>query len=1098
MRCPACASENSDRVRSCAECGLPLAAPCEECGRRNPPNTPRCNKCGRDLNVARNSSAERRQITVFFADIADSTSLAERLDPEDLRDLYARYHSVCADVVRRYDGLLAQYLGDGILVYFGYPAAHEDDAARAIRAAIDLLDAADSMGPHSSRPRIRIGIHTGLVVVGDVGAGVRGEQLALGEAPNIAARLQSEAAPDTIVISDATRKLVAGQFDLENLGPRSLKGLSRPMQIFRVLACSETKSRFQAMKTALGLTSFIGREREVQQLRAAWAEAGSGRGRTLLLRGEAGMGKSRLLEATQQLAAGISHEVFAIQCSPYQMNSPLQPVIDMLERHIGVEAETTAIRKLDLIEQFAAERGGEAKESIAAVAELLSVTATDHYPALDMAPARRRQWLVEVLAGMLLESAAGLPVLLLVEDLHWADPSTLDLLGEMIARQTNLPALIICTARPEFPPQWQTQPNYAEIRVDSLSPDDTRALVAVVAGLKPLPLAVREEIVARTGGVPLFVEAVTRSVMESGILREVDDCYELIGPVPPGLVPPTVQDSLMARIDRLGPDRAVAQLAATIGRESTFELLEAVLCQPKEELARALRHLVDLELVSETGTPPASTYRFRHALIQDAAYESLLRRTRQQFHGRIAEVLTTRFPDLAETRPELLARHYERAGRTADAIAGWVKAGLQARDDMALRECVAYLQRAVCLLETLAEDDPSSLQVEMDVQLALGQALTATFGWASRELETAFLRARDLCKTLGNSQGLLHVSIALSGMYFMRGFLDRALEIAESVVEMAAGTGDPALEIAAMHVISYPTYYAGHFCRALKYGERAIALYTPERELSITAAFHIPSTFFCSTLASWCLWHLGYPDRADEIRREAWARIEALDIPSCSAFALGLTLQLLYLRRDYAALAAAADQVHKFATDGGYLYWIGQSRVFRGWAWAMTGDVEAGITEMKAGVESERLTGTCIVMPQWELMIAEAELRAGRAGEALSTTARGLEFMQRNGEHAEESELYRVKGEIHYVEEDEQAGEASLRRAIEIARSQEAKMLELRAVVALARRMLGQGRTEEGQALLRPIYEWFQEGFDTAELSDARELLSASVRSMHA
>jgi len=316
------------------------------------------------LNVPRTPSAERRQITVFFADIADSTSLAERLDPEDLRDLYARYHSVCADVLRRYDGHLAQYLGDGVLVYFGYPAAHEDDAARAIRAAIDLLDAAGTIGSQSSRPRIRIGIHTGLVVVGNVGAGVRGEQLALGEAPNIAARLQSEAEPDTIVISDATRKLVAGQFDLENLGPRSLKGLSRPMQIFRVLACSEATSRFHAMKIALGLTSFIGREREIQQLRTAWVEAFGGRGRTLLLRGEAGMGKSRLLEAAEQIARGRSHEVFAIQCSPYQMNSPLQPVIDMLERRIGVEAETTAIRKLDLIEQFAAERGGEARESI--------------------------------------------------------------------------------------------------------------------------------------------------------------------------------------------------------------------------------------------------------------------------------------------------------------------------------------------------------------------------------------------------------------------------------------------------------------------------------------------------------------------------------------------------------------------------------------------------------------------------------------------------------------------------------------------------------------------------------------------------------------
>ena len=1095
MQCSSCGTENSARVKFCAECGTPIGIPCPDCAFRNAREASVCGGCGRSLDSAQAPLAERRHLTVFFADIVGSTALAERLDPEDLHELYARYQAICAEVVQRYEGHLAQYLGDGILAYFGYPAAHEDDATRAVRTGLEILERAGSIEMRGNRPRVRIGIHTGLVVVGDTGGSGRREQLALGEAPNIAARLQSEALPDTIVISDATRQLLAGQFALEDLGSRTLKGLSRPMQIFRVVGKSGATSRFNAMKTAQGLTPFVGREREVELIRAAWAEAAEGHGCTLLLRGEAGIGKSRLLEAAEQIAITRLHEVFAAECSPYQMNSPLHPIVEMIERRMGSEKDMPPADKLDLVEQFAAGRGVRLEEAAPALAGLLSVPTLGRYPEIEIPSARRRQWAIEVLAELLLHSVGGSPVLLLLEDLHWADPSTLDLLREMVARQTNLPVLVVCTTRPGPPAAWFDRPNCREIQVESLSPDDTRALVARVAGGKPLPLALREELVARTGGIPLFVEAVTRTVMEAGILRELDDRYELTGPLPPGLIPATVQDSLMGRIDRLGADRNVAQLAATIGRESSFELLQAVLGKPTEALAHALRRLVELELVSESGVPPASTYTFRHALIQDAAYESLLRKTRQEFHSRIAEVLINRFPDIAETKPELLARHFEGAGRTGEATAGWMKAGQHAQRRLALRECVAYLQKAISLLETLPEDDPGRLRSEMETQLALAQALTATLGWASHELETSCIRARDLCRMLGNSTGLLQAYIALSTMYFLRGTIGQSLEAAKSVLDMALQIGDPVLQISARHAISAPAFHLADFAQAREHTEQALALYTLERERAVVALFHIPSSFACGHILSVNLWFLGYPEQAERALRRARAGIEALNIPACTTIALGYSLHSHYLRRDHAAIAPRAQQAYELSTKEGSLFWAAQSRIFRGWAQAMSGDAEAGIADMKEALESYRLTGSGLLTPQWCLMMGEAQLRAGRPDEALVALAGGLRHAAEYQEHAHESELYRLRGEIHLMQGESVAGETSLRRAIEIAQTQQAKMLELQAAIALARLQRDQGRSAEARALLQPLNDWFREGYDMPELREARAILASSGRS---
>jgi class 3 adenylate cyclase/predicted ATPase/ABC-type transport system involved in cytochrome c biogenesis ATPase subunit len=1066
-----------------------MGVPCPECGFRNARDAAVCGGCGRTLDTDHAAVAERRQLTVFFADIVGSTALAESMDPEELRELYGEYQAACAEAFKRYAGHLAQHLGDGVLAYFGYPAAHEDDACRAVRSGLEILKRVQSIGRGADNLQIRIGIHTGLVVVGDVGTGSRREQLALGEAPNIAARLQSEAAPDTMVISDATRRLVGGLFDLEDLGSRTLKGLGRPMQLFRVLGSSGTTNRFHALAAGGGLTPLVGREAEGREFQAAWTEVSQGHGRTLLLRGEAGIGKSRLLEAARHAAGNRLHEVFEAQCSPYHVNSAFHPLIEMLERRMAIEKDLPAAEKLDLLEQFSAGRGAASDEATAALAELLAVPSGDRYPQALLEPAQRRQKMIQTLAGLLLHAVGGSPVLLLVEDLHWADPSTLELLGEIVARQVNLPVLAVFTTRPEFDAPWPAHSHRREIQVGALSPDDTRGLVAKVAGPKPLPLSLIEELVARTGGIPLFVEAVTRTVLEAGILRERDDRYELTGPLPSGLIPATVQDSLMGRIDRLGADRAVAQLAATIGREFTFDLLQNVLGKPTEALAHSLRHLVELELVSQSGIPPASTYVFKHALIQDAAYESLLRKTRQEYHSKIAEALVLRFPELAETTPALLARHYEGAGRIDDAIASWMRAGKQAQTHSALRECVAHMRKTIALIDALPESHPHRAAAALEAHSAMLPALQSTLGWGSRDSEEACIRVRDLCVQLNDGPGMLTAQWGLWGVYFVRGEIRRSIEAGRPVLEMTLATDNPAAHLVARHCVGYSRYYHGDFAEAREHAEKALEHYTPERERAIVTAGRMPSSFSCANFLTMSLWFLGYPDQAEQARLKSWAVIEALDIPACTALGLGDGLMIHYARRDLSAIGARVERLYALSTEGGLLLWAGQARIYRGWLQAMQGDPEAGLAEMKSGVEAYRLTGSGVQMPHWCLMTAEARWRAGRLEEATESISEGLATAEEHEERVYESELYRVRGEIQFEQGADADGEASLRRAIEVARAQNAKMVELRAALAFARLVR---RESEARELLRPLDDWFLEGRDMPELREARTILGGN------
>ena len=599
----------------------------------------------------RPAEAERRQLTVLFCDLVDSTVLASQLDPEDLREVVRAYQETCAKVIARFEGHIAQYLGDGLLVYFGYPLAHEDDAQRAVRAGLGMVEALGQLNIRLKQDRgvelaVRLGIHTGLVVVGEVGGGARQEQLALGETPNLAARLQGIAAPNTVVISAATVQLLGGFFAYQSLGTPALKGLAQPLEVYRVLYESTARSRLEAAGST-GLTPLVGREQEVGLLRERWAQVKDGMGQVILLSGEAGIGKSRLVQVlTEHVAAEPQAWLTPCQCSPYYQNTALYPMIELLERvALRFDREESPQQKLRKLEGFLVQYGLPLTEAVPLFAALLSLPLGTDYAPLTVSPEQQKQQTLHALLTVMLRIAAQQPMLFVMEDLHWVDPTTLEFLTLLVDQGPTARILALWTFRPDFSPPWTGRSHLTQVTLPRLPRQQATEMTDRVAHGKALPAEVVEQVVAKTDGVPLFVEELTKMVLESGLLQEREDRYELTGPLPPLAIPTTLHDSLMARLDRLATVKSLAQLGATLGREFSYALLQAVSPWDEETLQRGLHQLVEAELLYQRGLPPQATYLFKHALIQDAAYQSLLRSTRQQYHQRIAQVLEARFPE---------------------------------------------------------------------------------------------------------------------------------------------------------------------------------------------------------------------------------------------------------------------------------------------------------------------------------------------------------------------------------------------------------------------------------------------------------------------
>ncbi len=1096
MRCGRCQAEAPSDALFCPACGTALSVVCAACGSAHAPGDRFCKRCGQPLNTAGvgavteqpADAAERRQLTVMFCDLVGSTELSTRLDPERLREVVRAYQQAAAGQIDRFEGHVAQYLGDGLLVYFGYPRAHEDDAQRAVRAALAIVEAMRALGARHARdwgyePVVRLGIHTGPVVVGEMGSGARFEQLALGETPNLAARLQTMAEPNTVLISATSHRLLRGLFPCQDLGAQALKGVATPVQAYRVLGESQEQARREV--AAAAASPLVGRHEELGLLLSRWEQAKGG-GQVVLLSGEPGIGKSRLVEALGEQIARDPHARWECRCSPYHQQSALRPWIEMAERALEFTREDDPAQRLHKIEARLAAYGLADPEAIDLWAMLLSVLRAEDHPPLALSPQRLRQKTFDAIARLLLAFAARSPVLLVVEDLHWADPSTLELLGVLIDQVATARVLLLLTARPEFRPPWASRSHTTGAALARLALPQAREIIERLSGERSLPVPVLDQIAKRSDGVPLFVEELTKAVLEASLPSDGERAAPLA-------IPATLQDSLMARLDRLGSARAVAQLGATIGRQFSFELLQAVSPHGEETLERELSRLVDAELLYQRGLAPRATYVFKHALIQEAAYESLLRSTRSQHHQRIAAVLAERFPETIETQPELLAQHLSAAGQLALAVEYWRRAGLLAKQRSANREAIHHFERALEALGGLAES-PERDQTEIELLTALGPVMSATGGWGAAEVGRLYERARDLCGRAGDAPQLF---TALWGLWFYdisSGQFQTALKLGEQLMSLAERQPDPGLLMQAHHMLGPTLLTVGALPSARLHFEAAIALYDPEKHRSHASLYggHDPCVC-CSAVGALAHWILGSPDLALRRAREAIELARKLEHPASRVHALMFTAMLHQLRRDPDAAREIATAGLTIATEYDLATQAIWCRFMQAWAVARAGLRGEGLAKMQKNWAVVNASSSKLWQPHFLGMIAEVCDEPEWFEVGLAALDEGLARTEEIGGRYYEAELHRLRGELLLLRDRATArdeADACFHRALELAREKEARSWQLRAAMSLVRLWHGSEKDADARGLLAEVYAGFTEGFDTEDLKGARRLLA--------
>jgi class 3 adenylate cyclase/predicted ATPase len=1036
------------------------------------------------------SPAERRQLTVMFCDLVDSMVLAEQLDPEEFREVVRAYQHAAAEVIRRYEGHIAQYLGDGLLVYFGYPEAHEDDARRAVWAGLRTVKAMEELNDRLAQAKgvhldVRLGVHTGQVVVGEMGGGDRHEPLAVGETPNVAARLQALAEPNTLLVSAATFRLTEGYFDSRDLGVRSLKGISQPIKVHQIL--HETGA-FSRLDTATGLLPLVGRELELSMLADRWERSKQGTGQVVLVAGEAGIGKSRLVDTLAERVVKEGYPRIEFRCLPYYKNTALYPAIVRLERLLRFKRENRPDEKLEKLEITLKNYDLPLKEVVPLLAALLSVPVSGRYPPLKLSPQKQKQKTQEALVRWLLIEAERQPVLAVWEDLHWADPSTLELITLFLRQVPTSRHLTLLTFRPGFTPPWGTRSYLTALTLSRLMPAQVEVMVERLARGKILPPEVIRQLVAKTGGVPLFAEELTRMVLESDLLTEKEDRFDLKGPLPPLGIPMTLQDSLMARLDRLAWAKTVAQLGATLGRSFSHELLQAVSPLDEGRLRAELERLVDADLLLQHGVPPRATYTFRHALIQETAYQSLLRVTRQENHQRIAQVLIESFPETVETEPELLAHHCTEAGLYVQAAVYWLQAGQRAVEHSANLEALAHLRKGLEVVANLP-DGPDRTRQELSFQVALAVPLTAVKTYAAPEVERAYSRAKELSEQLGDMRELFHVLHGMYRFYVVQGQYEAARGFVDQCLTLAQRLEDHELLMEAHRGLGLTLFCLGEFAQGWEHGDQGFALYDRERDASHRLVYGADPGANCLSLSSLNLWYLGYPDQGAQKYRGALALAEELSHPFTSAFALSWTVFFPQLRREVQATRKQAEATVALCTEQGFEFWLPWGTILLGWALASEGRIQEGIAQMNEGMKAHLAVGSKIGMPYFLTLIAEIHAQQGELDEARKALADALEIVSpRQDFH--KAEVYRKRGELALMQGlAESEAERWFLEALQVARGQKAKSLELRAAMSLGRLRQSQGKKEEACKLLAGIYEWFTEGFETADLKDAKFLL---------
>ena len=1038
--------------------------------------------------------AERRQVTVMFSDLVGSTALSARMDPEDFRELISAYQKCVAETVGRFGGFVAKYMGDGVLVYFGYPQAHEDDAERAVRAGLELVAAVGDLKTHAAL-QTRVGIATGLVVVGDlIGSGSAQEQAVVGETPNLAARLQGIAEPNMVVIAESTRKLLGNLFELEDLGARELKGIAGSVRAWAALRPASVESRFEALH-ATGLTALIGREEELELLLRRWSKAKTGEGQVVLLSGEPGIGKSRLTAALLECIALEPHTRLRYFCSPQHTDSALYPIISQMERAAGFAHDDGPQAKLDKLDALLAQ-SFTPQQNAALLAEMLSLPNDGRYPTLELAPQQRRQKTLEALTAQLEVLSQSKPVLMIFEDVHWVDPTSLEALGRTVDRLRTLGVLLIITFRPEFEPPWIGRPYVTVLSLNRLGEREIIAMIDRVTGNKPLAASIRQDIIERTDGIPLFVEEMTKAVLEAESEGDVRKTAAAI-PSSAVAVPASLHASLMARLDRLGPAKDVAQIGATIGREFSYALLAAVARKPDADLQSALDRLISAGLLFSQGVPPQASYLFKHALVQDAAYGTLLREPRRALHARIAEILERQFADVAESRPELLARHCVEAGLTEKAAAFWGQAGQQSLARSALVEAIEQLTRALDQIAMLPAT-PALRREQINYQVGLAMALMPTKGHAAPETKVAFERARLLieqAEALGEQPDdpLLLFSV-LYGFYVaswsaFNGRLVR--ELAEQFFALAEQSGTTVPLMVGHRQMGAALSYTGEISRGQTHFDQALELYDPVKHRNLVTRFGQDVRVAILFQRSLSLWLLGNPDAALVDAAKAISDARQIGHAASLTYALLFTWFVQIFCGNYSAAAAQAVEIVAIADAKGSALWNACGVVVQGCTAAVTGTASEAAPTITTALAALRITGLSLWTPVWLSFLAKAHADLGQFGDAWRYLGDAMATAERTGEVWYLPELHRMMGEIalRSPERDVAKAEAYFERSLAVARQQRAKSWELRAAMSMARLWRDQGKPQQARELLAPVYRWFTEGFDTRDLKEAKALL---------
>jgi class 3 adenylate cyclase/predicted ATPase/energy-coupling factor transporter ATP-binding protein EcfA2 len=1107
MKCLSCQTDNPKTGRFCTQCGTALPVECPSCGRVNPPGNRFCGGCGANLlrsgpapsgatapgssgsleaAAAPATAGERRHLTVLFCDMVGSTALAKTLDPEDLNEITRTYYACCTDAIRLFDGIVANYVGDGVMALFGFPRAHEDDAERAVRAGLRIIRAIEACAPIGKHGvKARVGIATGMVVVGEQGVdALTREKSVVGETPNFAAHLQAATPPNTVIISAATRQLIGDVFTFEEVTLTNLKNATEPVAAWRVIGEKASTSRFAARGARL--TGFVGREQEVALLTDRWHLATQGEGQVVLLQGEAGIGKSRIVEAFRGLIAETPHRVIHCQCSPFHTDSALYPVIAPIETAANIAPDDSPAARLDKLETLLKQSADRLEDVVPLFAALLSIPVGDRYPPPDPDPQRRRERTLSALTNQIVSFARQGTMLVILEDAHWADPTTLDFFGRVIVALESVPALLIITHRPEFKPAWMRHTHVTALSLNRLGRRHCSAMVGSVARGKTLPANVLEEIIAKTDGIPLFVEELTKTILESGLMREQNGSWQLTGPLLSLAIPATLQESLMARLDRLSSVKEVAQIGAAIGREFSFDVLAAVCAIRNVDFQDALVTLEAAELVYSRGMPPNSSYIFKHALIQDAAYETLLKSTRRQLHACIAGVLELR---IAETEPEIIAHHYTNASLEQIAVGWWRKAGELAIKRSANPEAVRHLSRAAELVQAGPESRERDV-TELGIRISLSGPLIATRGYVTSELDHNYARASELCDKLGEATSVFPVMYGQWVIPYVRGDITTALRNSETFLRRAEQQDDVGLLMIGHRIYGSSLVWCGDILPGHAHLDRAISMIrTPDHDHLAYEFGQHPRT---AALAHQCLalQLLGHLDRAMAAGWEAISQAKRIGHFNSVAYALLFVSLLIMLRRDAEKLKQTAGELLQLANEHNAGYWRLVAQPMLGWIKAQEGEVEAGIAQMHESTMERQRQQANLWVPQTLLLEAEVLGEAKQYQRAYRLLNEAQALIEPLNQRLCEAELHRVRGVILIAEgTDPQAGAASIERAINVARGQNARFLELRATASKAELLRDRGLRDAARNLLKPLYDSFTEGFDTVDLRNARALL---------